>query len=785
MSKTERIPFHIEISRIIELLAKQIYQSPMALLRENCQNAYDAILQRNYVDKSYKPEIKILMTPEEVQVIDNGIGMTKGELTEHYWKAGSSGKNNPEARAAGVVGTFGIGAMANFGIASEITVTTESAKKGERTTCKAIRETLSATEDCIDMISESAIGQPGTTVIAKIQQNTPIDIKTASAYIREIVRFLEVPVLMNGNLVSQEGFEAFVQKPPVEWESNEKGVVLGPKIKADVELVLAKNGEVWFRLSNIYYSDEPVEGIIQLRQGRHQIRTFRSRFALATIAVGSIYGFGGVADLQVLEPTAGREALTTESLQLLQIIVTESEKYISEKIAPTELSNSNTGFMEWAVRHQRFDLCSKLQVRIEPDNQSMSLEEIKGQSQIQLFHYFEGKDPSLINQYATEEKTLIVVSTRQPRRKCEIAYLQSYCNVKKIIDAPSVLGRKNENEWTTAEAAFAFRLVNILDSDYFVKVQAEFGKISHGLPIHVDTSKSPIDIIIDSDSSTMRVILELYREDYRAFSSMAKDFIRNVIFQRIANFVPSSTRQGADAFLRTIRRPRDILEYEKSDLCSFTEIWQDYLEGKISLSTAAQKSTTFIQTNVQLVDSTAKINVAKVLSDVLDNQRILEDTASPDGMQEMDALPAITRNDQETNAKLLIIEENERPLNGYRCFLAITNRVREERGDFFLQPHRTEIVWGGQKVLYIFQHHSGQFGLYYELQGTEHLSDTSGGRAFPTSTIVLKNQIYIPIPDEIRQKFIPKEDARKRFLIRCELLYPDFKGQPEDDDANK
>jgi molecular chaperone HtpG len=36
----------------------------------------------------------------------------------------------------------------------------------------------------------------------------------------------------------------------------------------------------------------------------------------------------------------------------------------------------------------------------------------------------------------------------------------------------------------------------------------------------------------------------------------------------------------------------------------------------------------------------------------------------------------------------------------------------EERGEFFLQPHSTSVVWGGQKVLFVFEHHSGQFGLY-------------------------------------------------------------------------
>src|SRR6266487_5056906 len=133
MITTERIPFHVELNRIIELLARQIYQSPLALLRENCQNAYDAILQRRYLGHSFDPEIEVAIAPTEIKVSDNGIGMTKDELIRHYWRAGSSGKNTPEARAAGVVGTFGIGAMANFGIASELTVVTESATVQQRT----------------------------------------------------------------------------------------------------------------------------------------------------------------------------------------------------------------------------------------------------------------------------------------------------------------------------------------------------------------------------------------------------------------------------------------------------------------------------------------------------------------------------------------------------------------------------------------------------------------------------------------------------------------------------
>ena len=112
--KTQRIPLQIDVRRIIEVLAAQIYQSPLALLRENTQNAFDAILQRVHRRDVFEPRIRIDITPTEIRVSDNGLGMTYTEVQNNFWRAGSSSKNTPEARAAGVVGTFGIGAMANF-----------------------------------------------------------------------------------------------------------------------------------------------------------------------------------------------------------------------------------------------------------------------------------------------------------------------------------------------------------------------------------------------------------------------------------------------------------------------------------------------------------------------------------------------------------------------------------------------------------------------------------------------------------------------------------------------
>ena len=124
-----------------------------------------------------------------------------------------------------------------------------------------------------------------------------------------------------------------------------------------------------------------------------------------------------------------------------------------------------------------------------------------------------------------------------------------------------------------------------------------------------------------------------------------------------------------------------------------------------------------------------------------------------------------------TERKLLTIRENEPALKGYRCFLAISDRVREERGEFFLQPHTTSVVWGGQRALFIFEHHSGEFGLYYDVQMQSPLADQSGGGTFETCTIVMKNKIFIPVPVVIQRRFVPESGEQKRLEIRCDILH--------------
>jgi molecular chaperone HtpG len=318
-----------------------------------------------------------------------------------------------------------------------------------------------------------------------------------------------------------------------------------------------------------------------------------------------------------------------------------------------------------------------------------------------------------------------------------------------------------------AHTSFAFRLTEILNSDYFLSAEVAFGEISHGLPILV-VGQNPVVITLNPSSANVSVILQVYEKEYGAFGHMTKDFVRNVIFPKVANLVPSATRQGAEAFLKSLSRTRDVFEYERADIENLTSLWKDYLEGKISMQQAASKSNA-VRRSYQVIDFGTTGRVRDIVPDV-QTQR---PQTSPSDEPNLEALPSIQRLDIATDRKILMIDESDPALKGYRCFLAISKRVREERGDFYLQPHRTAVVWGGQKALFIFEHHSGEFGLYYDIQMREPVSEAPGGGPFETSTIVMKNQIFIPIPEPLRAAFLPKVGETKKLEVRCDLLYMD------------
>ncbi len=122
--------------------------------------------------------------------------------------------------------------------------------------------------------------------------------------------------------------------------------------------------------------------------------------------------------------------------------------------------------------------------------------------------------------------------------------------------------------------------------------------------------QKPVEIFLDPAGNTIRLILEIYETQFSAFSDMVKDFVRNMIFPRVSDLVPTATRQGAEAFLKSIHRTREVFEYEASDLESLTSLWKDYMSGRLSFQQAAERSGKVATRSYQVVDTAASGEVA-------------------------------------------------------------------------------------------------------------------------------------------------------------------------------
>ena len=757
-----RIAFKVELSRILELLADQIYQSPLALLRENTQNAFDAVRMREAIQADrFEPVIEVTLSDEFVTVVDNGIGMTAEEIETHFWYAGKSGKNTDAARAAGVVGTFGIGALANFGVADELSVETESAVTGERTLSSVRKSDLSTDTEGISVTAVEPRGTPGTVIRARLSSDTGMSGQDARRYLREFVEFVDIPVSLNGENLSGATHREVLPSERYAWREPVRDVSVAGILSGDLEISGMASGELRVVVDNIKTAaglGRP--GAIVLLQDHNAIRTLRSGFGLATVGVQSLYGWGGVVDLPFLTPTAGREALDASSNQLLQKLLAAVDSLVSPVAAGHPEAISNAHVLQWITATGQYELCSPLEVSPRPGGDPEALGTVVRRGGLR---YYSGRDPAVIDAYASEDEPLVVLSRRSPRRDCEQGYLVAH-GIQEVDITPQVLAELDQSEQSFSHSALATRVVRVLEEDYFLAAEIRFGSISGGLPILVTDTGTPVVIFLDPDSTTVAPLLALYRDDYLTFGPFVKDFVRSAVFPRISKLVPSSTREGAEAFLRHLRSNREWFEYELDDKADLEEILEELKAGRLTLAEATRQLVDTTRSVVE-VSHAGAVPLSSIVGGVKDQS---EDDGPPDPLA---ARPAIDRREEETKA--LILTSDEADLNGYTCFLSLSARVQSEKGEFFLQPHATEIVWGGRKVVFVFQHHSGRFGLYYDILCPGLVAETAGGGPRVTSTILTKDRTFIPIPSDIAEAFLPKAGEVTRLEVRGDILYID------------
>jgi len=766
---SDGIVFQIETKRVLEILTREIYDSPLALIRENVQNAYDAVRMRfaesgTLVDGG---RIDIRVCDGEISISDNGIGMNEEVLRENFWKTGSSGKHSAGARRAGVVGTFGIGAMANFGVCTRLTVETRADGSTEILRSVAERDSLRIAEECISLERINSDRDVGTTVTAILDSEHLIGPEQAVRYITPYVGMLPVPVYLNGNLVSGGTVES---RLPIAGRSF--APIGSQTLKDDLcggtfEVRADSNGQILVLSTTVTLGGNGIEGSMTLVQSGGQLMGFRSHFGLAPIPAIGTYMFGGVANLSFLQPTAGREALSRESIDQVTRLVSLAEQATSEILAPTSWADKNNAFLQWITLHNRFDLANKVSIQVLPEAKDVPLGEVKPYIGNRTAHYYTGTDRHILSTFANEGAYLLHVAQGNPRRKVQLHYVTSILGISQVPDSAQVTRKYEGMELTIREASVLLRIGSILREDYLIPdVELSLADISHGVTVLPQKTGELLKIHIARSSALLPPLVEFYDKAYDLFTQFMKDFVRVHIYPRIQEFVPSSTRDGVDALRKLLQRNRELYRYEEAERGDLEGILGEYLSGAASLKEVLKTARSRVRPQSQSVSREQVGSIETEVPGVVGSPVVQPTELGVDFAPS----PPIIRDETSSDMKILTTSEKYPQLNNFTMLLGLSDRLMRTEADFFRLPHTTRILWGGHRVIYIFTEATGRDSLYYDIELRGPIEHTkAGGGMFPTTTLITKNRIFVPVPDTLSDEF-KIASGSKEFFVRFDVL---------------
>jgi len=763
----ERIAFDVQTERILQILSSEIYDSPKAFLRENVQNAYDAILMRCTAQEIPIADrrIEITVEKERLTVRDDGIGMTDEVLRNNFWKAGSSGKKSDLAQRSGVIGTFGIGAMANFGVCTALQVETRHIDSGVTLVSLARRADLQIGQNCIDLERLADDRGPGTIIKADLDSSFSVDEAGACEYLSQYVRFLPVPVLVNGQLISQQRFEDALGSKAAGFDQISSRPVSRDQFSGRLRTFVNPQARVLARLDDITLNGNPLSGEVFFVQQEAQILGFRNLFGLAPIPVPSVYGFGGFVNLNILHPTAGREALSRESIQHVANLVSLMEAEASRDLAETPAADQNQQFQQYILSQGLIQLAKNIRITVLPArDEDVALDAVKNFEPSKVKHFYSGHDATILERFASEQANLFHVSHANPRRQLQLRYLNEVSQIAEVPEK-TIVDRIPSSQLTVDEAMFLVRLRGVLLDDYFMPdIDAAFATISHGVAIHTEKKGDVLHISIARNMPAVRMVVESYRVAHDVFHGFVIDFARQQLYPQIRDHVPSSTKQGRDALYRRLKENEELFRVEKSDFGAIESLLADFLAGKVDFEQVLRSSAGRGAGQRQVVQKEQVGSVEKELPGIIESPG-----ETPSG-NDYEAAPPILRPEMTSVMKVLTVAAEHSKLNGFQMFLALSDRLAKSEGEFLRQPHSSKLMWGSHRVIYIFTDATGEVSLYYDIKLKEPLErQTTGGAMFPTTTIVTKDRIFVPVPKMLEPAF-RITDGAKEFYVRFDTI---------------
>lgn len=760
------VSMEFDAKQMIHLLGNDLYDSPLAMLRENVQNAYDAILERKLIDSDFEPYIKINITNEQIVIEDNGIGMNKDILANNYWKAGNSGKNNPQSIAAGVVGHFGIGALANFGVCTKLEIQTR--RYGEKTayTSEAQREKINIKNSIPVTPIENQSIPYGTCITVTLDQPGSISVINAINYLRQYIEYIEIPVTINGQKFPQKKID-FIKKITAKEVTDSR-----LSYKLDIGYNNQFPLSVDILIYDIAIQGSPINGYLYLNTRDKGILGLRNGFGLASINVPSIYEFGGIVNLDNLVPTAGREAVSRESVSLVTSIVQSVESSWTSVIAKDPICDNYRNFLQYLYSHFNMAQASHINIKYANEDKYIRLGNITSLNASE-FKYADGVDSTVLAKFKNSENNVLSISDSTYRKRIQRNYLEKI-GVKSIPNNIQVIREYESKELTIDQFFIVNELRSIIEEDYYVKdFDVKFADISHMLNVFVthDLNKGIFCIYISPNNSDIQRLISIRNDNYRLFTPLAKDFVRVVLYQQFSAFIPKGVKERTDYISRVLHNTKDeyIIPYEMTGT-------MDEMIGKLRADEITPEE--FVKfakaernKHQQTINQSQVGDVSEVITNISNNTlNVSEDAIKNVNNEDIMPMPSILCLDVETKLRILKTDVITPVLQNNKMFMALTDKMVNQKRIFFSNPHTTRILWSMHRLIYIFTDVMGKNTLYYDLELTRKIPDSTGGKSIRSATILTKDKIFVPIVPELYTYFNLNVDEKLKFFVHFDEI---------------
>ena len=498
----------------------------------------------------------------------------------------------------------------------------------------------------------------------------------------------------------------------------------------------------------------------------------RNGFGLSNIIVHSEYNFGGVANLDCLVPTAGREAVSRESTQLVYSLIQSVERKWTEIISQDVICDQYRDYLKYVANNFELKLASHVKVKVANEENYIELGTITLDT-AKLYKYADGVDATVLTKFKNSPETVLSISDNTYRKRIQRLYLQQM-KVASIPNTIQVLHEYTQNELTVDQFFVLNELKSIIEEDYYVKgFDIKFADISHYLNVFVthDLNNETFCIYISPNNDDVNRLISIRKENYRLFTPIAKDFVRVVLYQQFSTFIPKGVKERTDYITRVLHNTKDEYVIPYDMMGTMDEMINKLRAEEISAEDFLKFAKAERNKHQQTINKSQVGDVSEVISNIESNAlNKSKDAVANVENNEILPMPPIMCLDVETKLRILKTETLTPVLQNNKMFMALTDKMVKQKRIFFSSPHTTRIIWSMHRLIYIFTDAYGKNTLYYDLELTRKIPDSTGGKTIRSTTIITKDKIFVPIVPELYDYFNLNIDEKLKFYVRFDEI---------------